>query len=528
MTRQLDVVVYTGPTSMTLLRDRSGGRSKISNLRFTSGLPGGFLEASFVVGRQSSETWPIASGQKIEIRRGRQTVWWGWVEDVKQRVRGRSLELQVTCLGPWQELQQRYIEAVNYTSDQQGGSAICTEMVANCPNLSTDHSQIISTGVSIGPLTKAWWPVSDLVRLVLDAGDVDGNRLLFAIWEPPTHEEAVDVLRSRNVCLNSNFDGPDWYGWIINNQTNGDYEIINTTSVSPTRSGKSYSTSAIATGDCTLRNQYADATAGAGYRFEYSIYFPPFTGIRARVSVGWFDGSNVLISFDYGSWINSSGTAGWQSAYTDFTAPVTAVYMIAYLIAEWPAGTDKYVGWDDCYLSRLATSEELATKPRASLWVRDLSDYDFNLWTSLLDDPLIDTETTRDLVNAVAASYASSSYTSLAEAATSQATYRRRDYLLAAGSDAGEALAEQLRDAYLGQHAQPTVDVSSFVVSRPRAITNKKNRPVQLTDIRAGHRLRLADGPRAGSVIMLNEVEWEDGVLRCTPESDYSLAQLVG
>jgi len=527
--RQLDVTVYTSPTSTTVLRDRSGGASAIKSLRFSSGLPGGFLEASFVVVWPASQTWPIAAGQKVEIRRGRQVVWWGWVEDVTQRARGRSVELQVMCLGPWQELQQRNIALANYTSDQHGGSAIRMELGANCPSISADYSQIMSTGVSIGPLVKRHWPVAELVKLVLDTGDAAGNRLLFAIWEPPTREEAVDVLRSRNVCLNSNFDGPTWYGWTVDAYANGDYEIINTTSVSPTRSGKVYSTSAVSAGNVTLDNVYADATPSATYRFEYSFYFPALIhgSFRCRVGVGWWDSSDTLISFAYGSWHTSTGVAGWTSAFADFAAPVNAAHMKGYLIAEWPAGTAYYVGWDECYLSRLVASESLATKPRAMLWARDLSDYDFNLWTYLLDDPLEDTTTTRDVVNAVTASYASSSYTARADDAASQALYRRRDYLLAAGSEAGVTLAEQLRDAYLAQHASPSAEVGSFALSSAGAITTRRNRPVDLADVRAGQRLRLADGPRAGAVMLLSAVEWADGVLRCTPEGDYSLPQMV-
>jgi len=526
----LDVAVYDGPLSTTLLRDRGGGRQLISDLRFSTALPGGFADASFVVLPPASAVWPVSQGQKVVVSLGRRVAWWGWVEEVRRRVRGRTELLEVQCLGPYQETQQRLIASVNYTSDQLGSAAVRTELAGNCPNISSDYSQIDSSNVIIGPLVKAYWPVADLIRLVCDTGD-DANRpMLFAVWEPPRQEEATEVLRSRNVALNPDFDGPDWYGWEVGSVSNGDYEIINTTSVSPTRSGKSYSTSAGSAGNLTLDNAYVDAVASATYRFEYSYYFPALIhgAFKCRVSVGWWDDTDTLITYDYGSWHDSTGSAGWVSTYADFTAPVNAAFMKAFLIAEWPAGTSYYVGWDDCYLSRMTTSEERATKPRARLWARDMTGYDYQLRTALTERAVEFNETTRELVNYVVASYASSSYTAAAEDATSQADYRRRDALVAAGSAAGSALATALRDTHLESYADPLTDIGSFEVRQRGAITTSQGAPADLALVRAGDRLRLADGPYAGQVIMLKATEWRDGALRCMPEGDYSLPQLVG
>lgn len=528
--RRLDVAVYDGPLSTTLLRDRGGGRQLIRDLRFSTALPGGFADASFVVLPPASAVWPISQGQKVVIQMGRQVIWWGWVEDVQRRVRGRTELLEVQCLGPYQEAQQRLIASVNYTSDQIGSAAIRAELAANCPNISSDYSQIDTTSVVIGPLVKSYWGVAELIRLVCETGDDSNRQMLFAIWEPPRQEEATEVLRSRNVALNPDFDGPDWYGWEVGSVSNGDYEIINTTSVSPNRSGKAYSTSAGSAGNLTLDNAYVAAVASAGYRFEYSYYFPALIhgSFKCRVSVGWWTSLNTLISYDYGSWHASTGSAGWVSTYADFTAPVNAAFMKAFLIAEWPAGTSYYVGWDDCYLSRLTTSEERATKPRARLWARDLTGYDYHLRTAMVERPVEFNETTRELSNYVVASYASSSYTAAAEDATSEAAYRRRDALVAAGSDAGSALAASKRDTYLETFGYPLTDIGPFEVAQRGAITTLHGAPATLPLVRAGDRLRLADGPYAGQVILLTGTEWRDGVLRCTPEGDYSLPQLLG
>lgn len=530
MAKQLDVAVYDGPLSTTLLRDRGGGRQLIRDVRFSTALPGGFADASFVVLPPASAVWPVVQGNKVVISLGRRVAWWGWVEDVHRRVMGRTELLEVQCLGPYQETQQRLIASVNYTADQIGSAAVRAELASNCPDISSDYSLIDSSNVIIGPLVKSYWSVAELIRLVCETGDDANRQMLFAIWEPPRQEEATEVLRSRNVALNPDFDGPDWYGWEVGSVSNGDYEIINTTSVSPTRSGKSYSTSAVSAGNLTLDNAYVDAVASATYRFEYSYYFPALIhgAFKCRVSVGWWDVTDTLISYVYGSWHASTGSAGWTSTTADFTAPANAVHMKAFLIAEWPAGTSYYVGWDDCYLSRMTTSEARATKPRARLWSRDLTGYDYLLRTALVERALEFNETTRELVNYVVASYASSSYTAAAEDATSQAAYRRRDALVAAGSEAGSALAEAKRDTHLESYAQPLTDIGAFEVRQRGAITTAQGLPADLALVRAGDRLRLVDGPYAGQVILLTGTEFRDDVLRCTPEGDYSLPQLVG
>lgn len=527
--RNLDVAIYTSPTSTTLLRDRGGGRSRIRELRWSTALPGGFAECAFDVESPAAAVWPVDTGQKVVIRRGTAVVWWGWVEDVRRLVRGAITLLRVTALGPWQELQQRLIEEVDYTSDQTGSAAIIQELADNCPNVSANYSEIEPSGVAIGPLAKAWWPVADLVKLVCQAGDDQGRAMLFAIWEPPLRPDAVNVLRSRNVCLNPDFEGPDWWGWEIDTSTNGDYEIITTTYVSATRSGKVYSTSAVAAGNVTLNNVYTDAVANATYRFEFSYYFTNLSNAayKCRVSIQWFDSGGSTISTPTSSWFVSDGSAGWRTTYADFVAPANAAKMKCYVTAEWPAGTSYYVGWDNCYCSHMVSSEDADLYPRAHLWPRDLSEYDYVVWTALTE-PVDFNETTRELANYVVASYGSGSYTAAGEDSASQAAYRRRDYLLAAGSGTDSALAASLRDARLALYAEPLTDVAPFALRQQGAVTTARGRPVELTELRAGHRLLLGDGPYAGQVIMLTRTEWADGVLRCTPESDYSLAELVG
>jgi hypothetical protein len=356
--RMVNVAIYAGPASTEGMRDKAGVRSQIRDVSFTTGLPGGFLEASFTVSAPISEPTAIIAGQKVIIRRGRVIVWFGWIEDIKRVVRGRTLELQVTCFGPWQEIVQRLVPELSYAS-MQGDAAIKQEMALNCPNISLDVSQIDATGVDIGPIDAAdvrYKSMADLVSLVCNAGDSSNRRVLFAVWEP---------------------------------------------------------------------------------------------------------------------------------ALT-------------------------------------------ATLPRAALWSRDLSTYDYILRTSLLEQTIEDSASTRNLVNAGVVDYGSLGSDIWAYNTASIATYRQRDRLMNEYPLVfSPSLVAQAMATYLALWANPVIDIGGFSLSRPGAITTKKGKLVELSDVRAGDRLLLVDGPRAGTVIMLASTEWSDGTLSCTPESDYSLVKLV-
>lgn len=510
------------------LRWRGGlaGRS-VFGVQFASGLPGGFLTAEFAVPRAAAQWAGIRAGQRVEIRRGSRIVWMGWVEDVRRVQRGRIDAMTVTCVGPYQVVHQRQIASVAYTADQQGSDAIRQELLALCPEISSDYTHIEPTGVSIGPLTKSYAPVGSIIDAVLDAGNADGQQMLFAIWDPPATIAGSDQLHSRSVLENEDFEGPDWYGWIVNDYVNGDYEITGSDYLSAFHSGKAFSTSAVAVGNLTLRNIWATAQASTPYQFDYSFYWPAVGSITARVSVKWFNSLSVEISTSTGTLWTSAGTAGWNSKTEYFTSPANTAFCIAYLTATWPAGLANYLLWDDCYLSRMISAATRDGLPRAWLWPRDLSEYDFLLHTQLLSDGLEATATTVDLSNRVVASYGSASYTAAAEDAASQADYRRRDRLVPAGSEAGSGLAEQMRDAYLATYAAPRDEPSQFAVRRTGAITTAGRRPVVLTDVRAGHRLQVADGKLAGMTMLLERVEWSNGVLRCTPERQPDAAELL-
>lgn len=523
--RLLDVGVYDAAGNP--VRDRSGGRSHVSNLRFSTTVPGGFREASFVVSLPAARLWPVDSGQTVVIRRGARTVWWGWVEDVRRRSRGRIEEIDVKALGPYQTLTQRLIEEVAYDEYLQSSAALRQELLANCDEISGNYSGIESTGVVIGPLAKDWWQVSELAKLAADLGNEAGQRMLFAVWEPSKTISAVEALHARNVLLNPDMEDEDWYGWSVHAYTNGDTEVVTDNYVSATRSRKSFSTSAVASGSLKLRNANLAVSPSTLYQFDYWYYFPALSGLTAQVSVLWLDDESGDLGTTTGTLHSSTGVAGWHYGVAQMTSPALTATCIAYLNSTWGAGTDRYVLWDDCYLSMTSTSQVRDGKPRAYLWPRDLSDYEYLLFTGRTQGIDLN-ETTRELSNYVVASYGSASYTAAAEDTASQGLYRRRDRVAAAGSGAGSGVATSLRDAALARYKDPLDEMPAFrLTPAMRALTTRRGAPVHLEDVRAGDRLRLADGPLAGRVVLVESTEWSEGVLQIAPEAKPNVPLLL-
>jgi len=52
-----------------------------------------------------------------------------------------------------------------------------------------------------------------------------------------------------------------------------------------------------------------------------------------------------------------------------------------------------------------------------------------------------------------------------------------------------------------------------------RPVTTRTGLPVHLEDVRAGDRLRIADGPMAGTIFMVDSTQYQAGVLSITPEN---------
>lgn len=515
MTRGLNVAIYD--RSGALVRWRGGTvQRNVRKLRFSTGLPGGFLACDFEMALPTARQWPVGAGYRCVVSLGHDVVWWGWVEDLERRQRGAVEWVSVQALGPWQQVNQRLI-AADYVD--VNSSYVVRDMLAlYCPDLSQDYSQLENSGM---PLTIDWEykSLAELIKVTCAAGNSAGQPLLFAIWEPPGSR----VSASAGI-LN---DDPELETNQLYYAKSSDFiYYVATPHVSPRYAWKW--TEGVTGGLTHLRR--IPVAAGAQYVVDYQLYWTAFSGMSTEARLDWYNASNTLISSTYTTTRTSNGsTTGWQYVSDVVTAPAGAVEVVLGIGGSTGTGGGggRYFCVDDLRIYLNTTTLAPQTKPRAHLWGRDLSGYDYGLRTAALEDALRLTSTTRDLANWVVAEYGSGGRTGAAQDTTSQGRYRRRDMLLNAG-DVAQPEAEAQRDTWLALHASPGQEMAALAVTMG-GVLDRRGRPVHPARVRAGDRLRVMDGALAGSVILVEGTEYDagSGVVRVQPESYTDVSRML-
>lgn len=512
--RRLDVAIY-GTDGSTILPDPTGARFDLQNVRFTTGLPGGFHECSFTIAGAAAALYALRAGLRVIVRRGRRVVWWGWIEDLERSVYGRVLSVTLKCLGPWQEPQQRRPQTLMF-SDVISSSALAEALAAHCSNISRDTGQIVNSAVPI-TIDWDWKAISDLVKLVCDTGNSSGNPLLFALWEP-TYER-TRLGNAANLTSDPELELTDTY-WYLVDGTYANWDTVNYHSSQTCMLFAEFANDALAH---TAKLAVLPSTP---YTVEYWHKWSAHSSMTILSQVDWYTSGDVFISTTSAATYTSDGaTTGWTQRQNSHTSPGTAALARPRVTVAIGAGSGRYTAVDDVKFYLAATALTIDTLPRAWLWARDLTSYDYLLYTRLLTEPLSETETTRDLKNYVVASYSSSSFTGASQDAASQAFYRRRDHLLAAGS-VSLADAEAMRDVYLATYSSTRKEPAGFAVPEG-AIRTAAGAIVEPVLLRAGDRLRLADGPSRGATILLLSTEYRDGVMTCRPEAQEDTPMLL-
>ena len=528
--RQPTVEVYSSSASTTLLHGWE--RNKVADLAFGTGLPGGFLSATFSVVKPP-RTCPIDTGQKVIIRWGTYIVWWGWVEDVTRKVRGRVEQISVMCLGPYQQCVQRIMQEAIGGMDSD--AALKAALLMYTDRISTDYSHIAATGVDLGFTSGTYTTVADTVQAVCNLGNTSNQPMQFAIWEPNTNW--LDVAATGNLALNGGFEAnSDWTYSSAGRATN----VVH---------NGSYSCEASGTSGSVTSSDYITVAAGEEYILQLSYIYRVILTSRYidfvpeevnhdyldTVNVRWYDSGDNLLSTT--TWTHGThfpvATLNWQKFAVFATSPASAVKAKLYIVIRdreynlnWDNAlelTDEIAGAIDdvsFYISHQSGGTE--AKPTPWFWARDLSTFDYLLYTQTGGLDL--TETTRALVNGVWVAY-NGGTTAQATDATSIAAYRQRDIKLAA-TNLTATPAAQYRNTYLAQYKDPRFEPGSFTVRRG-AIRTENGAVVELPLVRAGTRLQLADGPYAGTIINLKATSWSGGGLQCTPEADLGATQLL-
>lgn len=516
MTRGLAVAIYD--RNGLLMRWRGGTvQGSVRRLRFSTSVPGGFGVCTFDLALSTARRWPVEPGYRCVVSLGQDVVWWGWVEDITRGQRGQGEWLSVMALGPWQQVNQRLISE---TYNDVNSTYIVRDMLAEyCPDISQDYSQLVNSGV---PLTIDWTyrPLPELIKLACQAGDSVGRPLLFAIWEPPGSKVSV----SQAGVLN---DDPELEQLETYWQKGSDLLYYVTSQFVSAR--YSWRWMENASSGITHKRRIPVA-ASTSYVVDYSLYWTAFSGMTSASRLDWYNVSNTLISSSYGATRTSDGTAtGWRSVSDTLTSPAGAVEAVLGIGASVGSGggAARFLGVDDVRMYLYTATLAPQTKPRAYLWSRDLSTYDYGVRSSALAEGLQVTTTTRDLANWVIAGYGSSSFTGAAQDAASQALYRRRDVALSAGSVA-LVDAQAQRDTWLTLHAEPGATVGSLRLARG-SLLDRRGLLVDPARLRAGDRLRVLDGALAGTVILVESTEYdaEAGVVSVQPESYTDVSRML-
>lgn len=501
--RPLTLTIYSDTGAA--LPDPTGAQFTPASVAFSTGLPGGFLEARFTLQGPAAALTRLRAGQKAILRQGRNILWWGWIEDLRRLTMGRVLGVEVSCLGPWQEIGQRRFTGA-YTA-VTSSSAMMSALAENCPNISRDTGEIVNTGL---PITINWTrePVANLVKLVCDTGDAAGRPMLFALWEPTQHRARLGNVA--NLTSDPELEQTDAF-WYLTNGTYANWDTTNYHSAVTCMLFAEFAVEGLAhTAKITVQ-------PSSVYTVQFWHKWSAHSSMTIGSRIDWYNAFNVYISTTNGATYTSNGTnTAWTMRSDNHTAPATAATGRPMVGGTIGSGSGRYTAIDDVRMFLAAGSLTIDTLPRAHLWPRDLSGYDYLLYTRFLSEPLTETETARDLANYVVASYSSSSFTAAAEDAASQALYRRRDALVSAGS-VGPSDAAAIRDVYLAAYKDPRHEPDSFVATYG-SVRDVNGALVDPVVLRAGDRLRLADGPSAGVTIMLLGTEYQDGKMTCKPE----------
>ena len=524
LARMPSVAIYS--TAGTLLH--GWGQSQVTGLQFGTGLPGGFTSAEFSL-PNPPRVVPLATGQNIVIRWGTCIVWWGWIEDIRRQLRGAVNSLTVSCLGPYQQCVQRIMPMAFGGVDSD--VALEAALSIYCDKISTDHSHITATGVDLSTQTGSYVAVADTVKAVCDLGNTSSQPMLFAIWEPDT--SYLDIATpTGNLVPNSTFEANST-GWTLSG-TSRSSAVAHTGSYAVKCDEASYGS--WQSGTLTSSDYMVVAAGGTYYLWlSYRYYLALGADILAgdnyvdTVAIRWYDSGNSLLGTT--TYTHSTNfpvaTTSWQTLFKTAVAPASAakakIVITLQNNSDWNPETFETSGAvDDIYFYGESEAGGTAAKPVPWLWARDLSTYDYLLYTGPAGMSL--NETTKSLTNAVWADY-DGGVTSQATDATSIAAYRQRDIKVSA-STMGLTAAEQYRNVYLAQNKDPKYEPASFTVQRG-AIRTEQGAVVELPLIRAGDRLQIADGPYAGTIILLKQTAWSADGLQCTPEADLSTTQLL-
>ena len=546
--------------------DRSGNQlastaglpSRIRNLSWRTGLPGGFLDCSFDVQPFGfTRGWDVSLGYSAYVSQGLLTLFAGRLEDLAQilQLPGSLANgyRRVRVYGWWQNLLQR-LQTATYAAGAIYSSDILNEALkAVCPLVSLVQDGIAPTGANIQPVAWDHVYVNELLDSLLQYGNSANKELLFAIWEDkPAHGKIAYSDWHQGCASNATLDW-QWSSTVVNNAQilmsganlrlyspassdkativlssalpiGHQWWVLHAATVSPT-GGHFYPiaifnlaskpTVTDTTPDIFIR-QHSGGAVKMGYRDAAGAYHwwdgAAWQGVESTAYAGVAGTAyNWVLSSNATSWkLSLETTAGavlmatpaiaWANTYNNLLSP--------WLLAGDPSGA---AGSGNLYSTTIEVHAPTAL-PMAYLWPRNLNDFDLQIPLASIGGEVQINNSLGKVATAVLASYGSPvAYTANAFTPAAAALYDRRDYKVDAGS-VPATVATAARDMYAKRHSEPSHELSP--ISAQGRIRDKAGANFPLPLVRAGMRFRIPEFGDTNYLISATDYNADTGVMQ--------------
>lgn len=482
------------------------------NLVYSSALPGGYYQCSFELPLAIRKWLSAREAFEIDVKCGKQLAWAGRLTDPTWHSGDGGLR-RFGAMGIWAALQQRWLDSLAAETGETA-TGLLQRAFRLVPFLSPNYAKWEETGFALGGKS---WTRKDLQTITSDAVKLGDDQTPPRVWDLcvwgrdslPVETNVNVSVQAANDDAYSNTSGSDQSytdtvlrtGWLTTGFYAGmifapgleRYSKIKTAYLTLYGAGE--------LGDvepAKLRIKAELSTSPADYSGGSWPYLRTMTTAYVDWSPTWPDVPGVVTSVDISEVIQE-----WVNLST--CSPSSRLNIIIYGRDDSPNDTRKMF---DSYEAAGANQPQLTITTGAltgMIWPfktsflprRVLTLRDVHYWIRA-DQVLAGFNVVRSLAaleNYVVVKYGGSSYTSAAEDSISQALYDRRDNdpsELDAGDDATLAIANNLRAAYLAEHAYPRWLAEGITLDR---IYNRGGWPANCALVKAGEIIALGDYP---------------------------------
>jgi hypothetical protein len=496
--------------SGTLLSDPWALTEKITGLKYSSVVPGGFELCSFSVPQRIARELVQAEAYRVVVRCGMAVAWDGRIGDISRKGDTRIIQ----AFGCWEHLSQR--RSTLTAAAGEAGDDLLMRLLPDAPLVSTKFNDIGDPNFDLGGKSWERADFQTIVKDIMDAGDdqTPPRVWYFNLWEVEDVPSTGAYAGSVNASADDAYDDANGHvqtsvGTTFQVGKNADGDALCAGFIFPAVDIDRYAhiTSA------TLSLYSLGMVAGAAGNLNLRVYGED-VATPADFTVEWPRDKTPLTAA-YTAWTPAAWNAGnW------YTVDVTAIVQEIVNRADWVTGNEICIlvkdqattfvargqgeAWDhaDAHQATLdvdyappsgqtylAFHAEFIPRPEMTL-----ANVDYLLTSEYVEGEVSVTPSLEELANSVVARYgAGPSYTAAAEDADSIDLYDKRENdpeALDAGDTAVVAQANNVRDMYLEAHKGPVWKATDVTVRRLRGRWGSFVNPAC---VRAGCVVRFGD-----------------------------------